>query len=46
MLISIIKEHNEQMKKLIGMDFSKGTLDRYKTSLLHTESFLKWKFNI
>ena len=28
------------------MEFSQGTLERYKTSLKHTESFLKWKFNI
>ena len=44
MLIPIFRKHNEQMEKLIGVDFRKGTLDRYKTSLQHTESFLKWKF--
>jgi hypothetical protein len=44
MLIPIFRQHNEQMEKLIGVDFRKGTLDRYKTSLQHTESFLKWKF--
>lgn len=46
MLIPIFKDHNEQIKKLIGVDFSYGTLDRYKTSLWPIESFLQWKFNI
>lgn len=45
-LIPIFKEHNERMEKLIGIEFAKGTLTRYKTCLKHVESFLKWKYNL
>jgi hypothetical protein len=44
MLIPIFEEHNEEMRKLIGRDFSKGTHTCYKTTLLHTQAFLLWKF--
>lgn len=46
MLLEIFQEHNDQVKALIGKDFSPGTLERYNTSLDHTRSFLKWKYNI
>ena len=45
-LIEIFKDHNSKMKELIGKGFSKGTWERYETSLKHTQSFLKWKFNL
>ena len=41
-----LKDHNSKMKELIGKEFSKGHLGRYETSLRHTQSFLKWKFNL
>ena len=34
------------MEKLVGKEFAKGTLTRYKTCLSHTEEFLLWKYNI
>lgn len=46
MLISIFKEHNRQVAALIGTKYSKGTADRYETSLKHTQAFLKWKYNV
>lgn len=46
MLIPIFKDHNDRMKALVGKEFAKGTLTRYKTCLSHTEEFLKWKFNV
>jgi site-specific recombinase XerD len=46
MLIEIFEEHNRQMAELVGKEFSRTTLIRYKTSISHTRSFLKWKFNV
>ncbi|WP_034671739.1 site-specific integrase [Epilithonimonas caeni] len=45
-LMNVFEDHNSRMKELIGKEFSKGTWERYETSLRHTRSFLKWKFNI
>jgi site-specific recombinase XerD len=45
-LIEIFKEHNKKVEALIGKEFTKGTLCRYKTSLKHTQDFLKWKYNL
>ncbi|WP_114937803.1 site-specific integrase [Mucilaginibacter endophyticus] len=45
MLVPIFQEHNRQVAALIGKEYAKGTLDRYETSLKHTQAFLKWKFN-
>jgi site-specific recombinase XerD len=42
MLLEIFQQHNEQMKNLVGKDFSAATLKRYKTSLEHTRAFLLW----
>ncbi|MEP6737168.1 MAG: site-specific integrase [Chryseolinea sp.] len=46
MLVDVFKEHNEKMKQLVNKDFSEGTLERYETALMHTISFLQWKFKI
>ncbi|XHR97444.1 site-specific integrase [Mucilaginibacter sp. UC70_90] len=45
MLIPIFQEHNRQVAALIGKEYAKGTLDRYETSLKHTQAFLIWKYN-
>lgn len=45
MLVPIFQEHNHQVAALIGKEYAKGTLDRYETSLKHTQAFLQWKFN-
>ena len=34
------------MEALLGKEYAKGTLTRYKTCLSHIKEFLKWKFNI
>lgn len=39
MIIAIFQQHNDQMKSLVGKDFSPATLERYKTSLEHTKVF-------
>jgi len=46
MILAIFQQHNDQMKSLIGKDFSAATLERYKTSLQHTQSFIQWKFGV
>ncbi|KGO10468.1 site-specific integrase [Elizabethkingia bruuniana] len=46
MLITIFQDHNDRMEKLVGKEYAKGTLTRYKTCLSHTKEFLEWKYNI
>lgn len=45
-IIEVSKDHNKQMFDLIGETFSKGTWERYETSLRHTIEFLKRKYNV
>jgi site-specific recombinase XerD len=45
-IVDVFKEHNNQIAALVGTDFAKGTLERYKTSLKHTQDFIKWKYNV
>ena len=46
MLIDIFRDHNNKMAALVGKDFAEGTLERYKTSLSHTQEFLHSRYNI
>ena len=46
MLIEVFIDHNTKMAALIGREFANGTLERYKTSLRHTQEFLKAHYNI
>jgi site-specific recombinase XerD len=46
MILEVFQHHNDQVEQLVGSEFSAGTLERYKTSLEHTRSFLKWKYNV
>lgn len=45
-LIPIFKDHNRKIKELLGKEYAPGTLERYETSLKHTQDFLKWKYNV
>jgi site-specific recombinase XerD len=45
-LIEIFKDHNNKVETLLGQEYAPGTLERYKTSLKHTEDFLKWQYKI
>ncbi len=45
-LMEVFKDHNNQMKALIGKSFAHGTWERYETSFRHTIAFLKWKYNL
>ncbi|MEO6282937.1 MAG: hypothetical protein ABIN80_13525 [Dyadobacter sp.] len=44
-ILTIFKEHNDQISALVGADFAAGTLERYETSLKHTREYIKWKYN-
>jgi hypothetical protein len=44
--MEVFGEHNAQMKALVGNEFAPGTLQRYKTSLQHTQSFIRWKYGV
>jgi integrase len=44
MLVEIFHHHNDQLKSLIGIDNSQATFTKYRTTLDHTISFLKWKY--
>jgi integrase len=46
MLMEVFEEHNQQMKALIGQEFSPLTFERYTTSKKHTLEFLKWKYKV
>ncbi|ANF52925.1 recombinase [Chryseobacterium glaciei] len=44
MLLPIFQDHNDKVEALVGQDFAPGTLERYKTSLKHTQEFIIWKY--
>ena len=46
MLMEIFMYHNDQMATLVNKDYSPATLERYRTSFRHTQSFLQWKYKI
>jgi site-specific recombinase XerD len=44
LLLEIFQYHNDQVKALIGKEYSKGTLTKFTTVLNHTRAFLQWKY--
>jgi len=46
MLVGIFKQHNEEIKALVGREFATATYTRYETSLKHTVDFLQWKYKV
>lgn len=43
-VIQLFSEHNENMKTLVGDEYSYGTYKRYRSSLNHIKSFIKHKY--
>ena len=44
--MTIFKEHNQQMKKLVeSEEYAAGTLTHFETTYGHVESFLMWKYS-
>jgi len=44
MLLDVFREHNERCHKLAGKDMAPSTVQRYETSMKHTENFIKSNF--
>ncbi|WP_139855653.1 site-specific integrase [Aequorivita sinensis] len=45
-LIAIFNNHNSQVEKLVGREFSAGTLERYKTVCKHLKEFMLHQYKI
>lgn len=43
-LVEVFSEHNSKVAALVGDGFAPGTLERYATSLRHTQAFIKWRY--
>jgi site-specific recombinase XerD len=44
-LLEIFQHHNNQIQALVGIEYSEGTMTKFKTVLNHTREYLKWKYN-
>ena len=44
MLMEIFQDHNDQMKKLIGKGYTKGTMQRYDACKNHIENYLLFDY--
>ncbi|WP_339660036.1 site-specific integrase [Croceibacter atlanticus] len=45
-LLSVFKAHNNQVEKLVGKEFSPGTLERYKTAYKHLKNFMQFQYKL
>lgn len=45
-LMTLFKEHNDESRKLVGIDVASGTLERYETSYRHTLEFMTNTYKI
>ena len=43
-ILKVFSEHNEWLKSLIGIDFAKGTWQRYEACYRHVEKFIEYKY--
>ncbi len=43
-ILKIFQEHNENARKLMGIDFAPDTVQRYETSYMHTKDFIKLQY--
>lgn len=44
MLVKLFEEHNQQMKKLVGIEFALGTWKRYHTTKKHIAEYVKLEY--
>ncbi|PRX52246.1 site-specific integrase [Salegentibacter salegens] len=44
MLVEIFQDHNDDMEKLIGKGYTKGTLQRYNACKKHIEDYIAFRF--
>ncbi len=45
-LIEIFRNHNEQVRELVGREYAFNTLKRYQTAFRHIKKFLKYQYNL
>lgn len=45
MLVQLFEEHNQQMERLVGIEFAIGTYKRYHTTKSHVEEYLKAEYS-
>lgn len=45
-LLQVFEYHNKQISELVGISYSRATLQRYVTSLDHIKNFLKHQYNL
>lgn len=45
LLMTVIADHNERMKALVGQEYAIGTFNRYKVLERHTAAFLKGNYS-
>ncbi len=43
-ILQVFEEHNSSARKLVGIDFAEGTIERYETSYKHTRDFIRHKY--
>jgi site-specific recombinase XerD len=47
MILEIFQHHNDQLRELtLSGEYSLATLERFKTSLQHTQNFIEYKYNV
>ncbi|MHB1920671.1 MAG: Arm DNA-binding domain-containing protein [Chitinophagaceae bacterium] len=44
-LMEIFKQHNDQLKALVGREVTKETLGKFNTTVDHTVNFMQWKYH-
>lgn len=43
-IVEIFTQHNQRVAALVGSAYAAGTLERYETSLRHTQEFMLWQY--
>jgi site-specific recombinase XerD len=46
MLMEIFQQHNDQLRELVGKEYSKGTLENFIRTHQHIKKFLRWKLGM
>jgi len=45
-ILEVFQFHNEQLTELVNSQYAPLTLQRYRTSFGHTQSFIRWKYKV
>jgi len=44
-ILEVFRTHNQEMRSLIGIDYSKSTYDKYEVSMRHLSKFISGKYD-